>query len=121
MATIHVGRRALVWTLVAAIAPTSLLGLGCDSNCGAEPEETFSVDAELTEAEIEEILEWGDAEDRASIDCATACDYALGRDVGDGVKAIHMCSLELSETTRDNVEEAAATVQCSGTPSHPCG
>lgn len=92
------------------------LNSGCPSTWGCDPpSEHFTVDAELSEADVGELItNWGFS-DRASITCDAACHFAYERERSWQVGNADSCTLSVAPTAGATPETIVGSVQCEGT------
>ncbi len=103
-------------SLIAATITAALTaGCGLKSTSGCEPpEQSYSVDARLSEAEIAQLVTTGDHTGRGEVTCLEACAHAYHRDRS--WYSIHQttCSLELDPAPGATPDALVAHVTCSG-------
>jgi len=82
---------------------------GCDP-----PSRDFSIDAELTEAELTMLMADFGLASRDELDCTTVCAFAHRRDEGWEASDVESCVLELEDESAADPEAIVGTVQCDG-------
>ncbi len=104
--------RQLILFSVATLTPVACTGVG--TNCGKE--EPVTVDASVTEMQVQELLSEESVSERDQITCEAACRKAFYAGLGSGgsLENVSSCSLDLEPTAGDAPEQTVGTVQCSG-------
>ena len=84
-----------------------------------EPSPTpFSVEAELTEARVLDLMDAYPLDDRAALDCEVVCDAV--REGGYGFTDYTGCTLDVAEATGDDPDEIVGFVACGGSETRGC-
>lgn len=89
---------------------------GCPSTWKCDPDEReFTLDQDLTEADVQELLTIYGVEDRADLDCARVCEH-LEYEASEWfvVGELDACALDLDEPAGADTTEVVGSVSCSG-------
>ena len=86
---------------------------GCTPSVSCPDSEGYSVDADLTEDDVADLMAMWDAE-RGAITCEQACDFAYERDMGDKPDEQSSCVLELDGAVGATPETVVGHVTCTG-------
>lgn len=101
--------RTLLPLLLALLVP------GCEDEGCVSPDRDFSLDLDITEADVAAILDEG-VTSRDAIVCHDACHQLYRRDRGfqPNIREIESCSFDLDPTPGDSDEAVVGHVECAG-------
>lgn len=91
---------------------------GCSGPC--EPEsKAFSVDEQLSEERVLDLLDAHQLEDRADLECEVVCDAERGHEGAD-ITEYDRCEFNVAEAMSDDPAEVVGRVTCEGTDTMYC-